>query len=110
MNLLYDKDLLDFGGVCLEGTKLVRYRVILSDGSAHILYPSGYEYLDEPGSGFYPISMNGNVDGCYYSTHNEPLTKTGWMRYYTNDGSYLKFETWAPGPYPTAVQNRFEKK
>jgi len=75
---IYDYDLFTYGEDCSEGVILSRYKVILSDGSAHILHPGGYEYLasvfgylsETIGSGFYPINRNGIVDRCFGVKYN----------------------------------------
>ena len=97
-------------GYCNEGMNYYRYRVILSDGSAHILHLGGDESREEPtGSGYYPVDMSGVTDQCYSAKYSfkeygyivpNVLGRTGWQRYYTDDGSYLKYEAWASGTPP----------
>jgi hypothetical protein len=104
-------------GYCLDGMKFYRYRVILLDGSAHILHLSGDEWLEEPGgSGFYPIDIGGRTDECYTVKKHGALNlhihdRSGWQRYYTDDGSYLKYEAWAGGyPYKARPTSDGEDK
>ena len=81
---------------CLNVMTLYRYRVVLPDGSEHILYLNGFE-IHEKGGGFYPISMSGVTDACAVKHYYMPMSKSGLQTWYTTDGSYLKFEIYAPG-------------
>jgi|GEM_PF-1439766 len=74
----------------------IRYRVVLPDGSQHILYLKGYEAKDPEGEGYYGLGMGGGSNLC--AQHfGYPASYTGWLTYYTNDGSHLKLEVYADG-------------
>jgi RHS repeat-associated protein len=77
----------------------VRYRLTLPDGSMHILQLAGYEDYSPfgTGDGFNAMGMNGRSSECAHYHHAWPEQYVGWLTYYTNDGSYLKFEVYADG-------------
>ena len=77
----------------------VRYRLVLPDGSMHVLQLRGYEDSAPGGigDGYNFMSMNGRPNACARDNYGYPAEYTGWLTYYTNDGSYLKFEVYANG-------------
>ena len=84
---------------CQDGVILYRTRVRLPDGSSHTLYLKGYEGLDRPGGGYYYINHSGigqglsNYQCTFFETSYRIADVTnGTLTYYTNDGSYLKYE------------------
>lgn len=83
-----------------EHERVFRYRVLLPDGSAHILYLLGHD--DEKpgywGDGFYAINMAGVRSPCA-AQHpaRYPSNATGTLTFYTTDGSYLRLQINADG-------------
>jgi hypothetical protein len=74
---------------------LSRFRVVLPDGSMHILHLRGRESEESSGDGFIDIAPNGMKSPC---NGDPPIQEvTGWLTYYTADGSYLKMEIYADG-------------
>lgn len=78
-----------------------RVRVRLLDGSLHVMHLKGFgaEYgPDYAGDGFSPADPAGK-SRCYFqdgSPGSQTLT-SGWLTYFSTDGSYLKLEVFADG-------------
>jgi hypothetical protein len=89
----------DYG--CPAGdARSFRMRLILPDGSMHILHLRGYdnEFGDGyQGDGFFGIAPDGKAINDCARWHGWPAQITGWLTYYTTDGSYLKVEFYADG-------------
>ncbi len=96
-NYWLEDEMQEATGCQYGGRGLVRMRVLLPDGSMHILYLRGYETYGGYTStnGFIPINPAGKDITCPYQT--PPQVVTGWLTYYTTDGSYLKVEIYADG-------------
>jgi hypothetical protein len=69
----------------------IRMRVSLPDGSLHILHRNGETFADD---GFYKFDPAGKPSSLC-SRYLPPIT--GWLTYYTTDGSFLKVEIYADG-------------
>ena len=79
----------------IENVRINRYRLITPDGSSHILYLRGFEQYDPDGievvEGWTAMNMDGHCND--YAVHNGwPAQTNGILTFYTNDGSYLKYE------------------
>jgi RHS repeat-associated protein len=77
--------------------RIIRYRLALPDGSMHILQLGGFESYAPPstGDGYNGIAMDGRSTPCAAGpSFGWPQQYTGWLSYYTNDGSYLKYEVY----------------
>jgi RHS repeat-associated protein len=82
-----------------ENVRVYRLRVSLGDGSLHVLHlrGSGNETdLDTyRGDGFFQVAPNGSPSAC--GAINGVRFQSGWLTYYTSDGSFLKLEIYADG-------------
>jgi hypothetical protein len=81
----------------MDDANHIRYRLLLPDGSMHILYMRGYEFMDQTGDGYYGLQIfNGSSNLC--AQHwGWPEQYNGWLTLYTNDGSFLKLEIYVNG-------------
>ena len=68
-----------------------RLRLRLLDGSDHVLQMKDWAQPGYTGSGFYPFDPGGR---CHYGATYLQMA-SGWLTYYTTDGSYIKVETYA---------------
>jgi RHS repeat-associated protein len=81
----------------------IRYRVVLPDGSQHTLLLKEFQYADQLATGWYGIGMNGRSNLCA-QYNGYPAQYDGKLTYFTNDGSFLKYEVYvgnAQGPPAT---------
>src|SRR5678815_4807362 len=80
--------------------RIYRLRVRSLDGSLHVMHLKGYgEELSDVyyGDGYFPIDHTGRSH-CYYNeTFSWSQALTGWLTYFSDDGSYLKLEIYADG-------------
>jgi RHS repeat-associated protein len=91
-----------------EHQRIYRYRIVLPDGSAHVLHLRGIRGDELPneqspywGDGFYGINMAGQRSYCAVDAPNSYSNQdtTGLLTYYTTDGSYLRLEKYTDSPY-----------
>jgi len=81
--------------------RVYRLRVPMIDGSLHTMQLHGYgeamndHYSGDGFFGIYPLTGRANV--CAALHHNWPSQLTGWLSYYSIDGSYLKLEIYVDG-------------
>src|SRR5712671_162780 len=88
---------------CTDDTpkRVYRLRVPMLDGSLHTMQLSGFGaaandgYSGDGFFGIYPLTGRGNACAALHSEW--PYQLTGWLTYYSTDGSYLKFEVYADG-------------
>ena len=88
---------------CAEDSprRVYRLRVPMFDGSLHIMQLRGYgaavsdNYSGDGFFGIYPLTGRANV--CAAKYHEWPSQLTGWLSYYSIDGSYLKLEVYVDG-------------
>ncbi len=76
-----------------------RFRIVLDDGSQHTLHLKDYgDFFSDiyQGDGFYGVTPAGKSFPCA-RRWGWPSQMSGWLTYFTTDGSYLKFETYADG-------------
>ena len=79
----------------IENVRINRYRLVTPDGSSHTLYLRGFEQYDPDGievvEGWTAMYLDGHCND--YAVHNGwPAQTNGILTFYTNDGSYIKFE------------------
>ena len=81
---------------------VVRYRVILPDGSMHLLYLRGKETLSDR-TAYYGYNLdvsavkNIPLSNACSNAHGFSSQHVGLLTYYTLDGSYLKYEIYVDG-------------
>jgi len=94
---------IDYYPDCTENSpkRVYRLRVPMLDGSLHTMQLSGYgaamndNYLGDGFFGIYPLTGRSNV--CAALHGDWPSQVTGWLTYYSIDGSYLKLEVYVDG-------------
>jgi RHS repeat-associated protein len=81
--------------------RVYRLRVSMLDGSLHTMQLRGYgaamndNYSGDGFFGIYPLTGRANV--CAALHGDWPSQLTGWLTYYSIDGSYLKLEVYVDG-------------
>ena len=93
----------DYYPDCAEDSpkRVYRLRVPMLDGSLHTMQLRGYgaamndNYSGDGFFGIYPLTGRANV--CAALHHDWPSQLTGWLSYYSIDGSYLKLEIYIDG-------------
>ena len=81
--------------------RVYRLRVPMLDGSLHTMQLRGYgaamndNYSGDGFFGIYPLTGRANV--CAALHHDWPSQLTGWLSYYSIDGSYLNLEIYVDG-------------
>jgi len=94
---------IDYYPDCTEDSpkRVYRLRVPMLDGSVHTMQLRGYgaamndNYSGDGFFGIYPLTGRANV--CAALHHDWPSQLTGWLSYYSIDGSYLKLEIYIDG-------------
>jgi RHS repeat-associated protein len=94
---------IDYYPDCTEESpkRVYRLRVPMLDGSLHTMQLRGYgaamndNYSGDGFFGIYPLTGRSNV--CAALHHDWPSQLTGWLSYYSIDGSYLKLEIYVDG-------------
>ena len=94
---------IDYYPDCTEDSpkRVYRLRVPMLDGSLHTMQLRGYgaamndNYSGDGFFGIYPLTGKGNV--CAALHNDWPSQLTGWLSYYSIDGSYLKLEIYVDG-------------
>ena len=97
-------DLDDTSGCQAHEARRYRLRVVLPDGSFHVLHLEGHGDAQGDGyngdgffgihplSGTVPLAADATGHPNYCFSHWEWETQTGTLRYYTSDGSFLRVE------------------
>ena len=94
---------IDYYPDCTESSpkRVYRLRVPLLDGSLHTMQLRGYgaamndNYSGDGFFGIYPLT--GRSNACAALHGDWPSQLTGWLSYYSTDGSYLKLEIYVDG-------------